>query len=185
MNRATLVGLVVLLASQSACASEEWPVTVYQPLVLLDGELALRQVTYISYMSEPGLELAFTCRVSQIQTDSGLENRNAASLFGMSVTVNCNPRNPIGSEACRYGDTLRVVLNLPSTPPDTLARDLGIPVDTALVATLECLAANVRRWPGLRFLSVTVAGRPELARYGRTWNITSIPAEPRTREFVW
>ena len=164
--------------------------SVIQPLLLLDGELVLRPMTYIPTVGEllPGDELRFTCAANRVETQSGFENRNVANLMGFRVVVDCNPLNslrPAGTGGCQYGDTLRVVLHVPNAVPDTLCRAMRLPVDTALVATLECLIANVQRWPSLRYLTVNVAGRRDLAKYDHTWDVAAIRPDAVSREFVW
>ena len=158
--------------------------TVFQPLLLLDGELVLRPVTFIPHMGmyEPGVELALTCDPSRVRTQSGFENRNVANLMGFRTRVDCNP---LRSGDCQYGDTLRVILEVPSTAPDSLLSSIGLPPDTAIVATLECMVANVRRSRSLHFLTVRVAGGFALARFGRTWDVTRAGGDPTKREFLW
>jgi hypothetical protein len=176
LDRVALVGAiaVVVLHVQSTMthATSEGSCTVQQPIVFHDAGIVACPVTFAcrgSLWDSPGCLVAATIRESEIWTELGFENRNAASLAGVRLELVPHPE-PVSRDQLRglFGDTLRVVLDVSddgSAEQDSeVAAGFGWPLRDVLGVTRICMLANAALEPRrIRFLEIRIRGARELS----------------------
>src|SRR5262245_48717647 len=93
---------VVSLVPAPTPASEEVPGTVLQPIISLDAVVAGYPVTFTyrgDVWASPGSFVMGTLSRNMIATENGFENRNAASLAGLTMELVPRPL-PLGANEC-------------------------------------------------------------------------------------
>src|SRR5262249_24625894 len=143
--RASLLGAGLMVVSFGTVrSSQEGTIESTQP-ILTENFIRPCTVTYIwsGMVHVTGSSVAKTCSPDHIETDSGVENRNAANLAGLRVTVAASDSSwhPL------FGDTLRVTLDASSLGEKKEISLLGgrVVVDDLMNATLDCLKENAVR----------------------------------------
>lgn len=181
-----LLVTMTLLATPTRASS--WRiVTVAQP-VLEEGCVSVRDVPFGDGSFVPGAEVRLTCEPNAIRSVSeGMsgeaENRNAASLFGLSVDV-----GPVWDGRKFILDTLTVTLD--ACRADTIAAKRygrGFAPDSIVEATVVCLRINAARSdlvpagqprrPDLqiKYLNLRLLGPARLQRLARLYAVQPPP----------
>jgi hypothetical protein len=169
-----IVGLVACFGTVSHASVWEW-VEVHQPL-LLNG-LESRPSPYLVRIWPYAQEVEMTCWENRLYSDGEWKDQNAASLFGIVVSLPWEGAAGATAEDFQgkgmHGDTLRVLVDVsaasvPSGWPDAMLRSV-------VALTIDCARRNAGfAYPTPRFVDVSVAGRPDLADLSGT---TVVPAE--------
>jgi len=134
------------------------------------------------YAGEPGLGwwIEWTFRRNMIDTSAGFgkgfENRNAASLYGITMRVEG-----------LSGDSLRVALLVPvdstSTTEGSTWSSRRQELHGVLQATIKCMAANAALERDLdhrlavHWLDIDMSGSPEFAEFGGVIPVTEPPPQ--------
>jgi hypothetical protein len=201
-----VVALAALLVTAgSARSSNDVVLNVAQPLVGYDFGLIIGFEAYAGYLAEwPAGLVTLTCaenstRVLGVGRGVSTEDRNAASVVGLSLRhVPKTALVPGVSEYKPYfGDTLRVVLEIPAYAVELeRARQHGwrdvvlASLREVVCATLECARINAAsqptgdRYPDLRYLAVEIEGWDRLADLAGTYSLQGIaPISDRQRRW--
>jgi hypothetical protein len=170
-----LIG-VMLLWALPAHASQEGTIESTQPIVT-ENFIRPCTVTYIwsGMVHIVGSSVAKTCSPDYIETDNGVQNRNAANLAGFTVTVASSDSSwhPL------YGDTLRVTLDVSSIGEQEQVKQIGsmFSANDLVEATVQCVQDNAGRGvPVAKHLDLRVVGSRRYAKLSRVYIVAGVPS---------
>jgi hypothetical protein len=163
---------------------------VAQPLVGYYQGIVIGFEGHAGYGVGNGWEgtVELTCAENSTRVGGAPENRNAASLIGLEFRH--VPKVPHTADGPRFepyfGDTLRVVLQVPQRALDASqeSEGLGIPASLREIvcATIECAVINAANPMArsdknpLRYLAVEIEGWEGAADLARTYSLQELPA---------
>jgi hypothetical protein len=184
VSKRAAVALVLLgFAPTPSLATTEGPGTVLQPILSLDAAIVGCPVTFTyrgDVWASPGCFVRRTVERNMVATERGFENRNAASLAG--ITIRTAPRSrPLerNESPGLFGDSLRVVLAVPpadSTFVGDASQWSGWRADLReiVATTVECMVENARlEYPRFKWLDIEVSGREDVRDLGGVFEVTA------------
>jgi len=180
-----LAWLPVLLATMLPArpqASTWRLVAVAQPL-LGEGQMEIRDVPYSTDSFVPGAEVALTCEPNAIRNvgedfDEEVENRNAASKFGLSMNV-----GPVWNGRDVF-DTLAVTLDASRADSAAAAQGLRARPDSIVEVTVLCVRINAARsgFP-TKYIKLQILGPARFQRFDRVYAVEHLALPTRTYDF--
>src|SRR5262245_348638 len=173
--RAAWLWCILALFVRNAGASDEWIVTVMQPLSTSGAGNHLSAVTYVGFTlssEDPAREILLTVKPNLIWCDGTPQDRNEAAREGIRFTV---------PETASPSDTLQVSVDLTSFAVDPRMPDRYYL--ELLTGTLWCGLRNARqRWPEIRCVTYRIEGRAAFQHYSGTYGLEKVPAtEPSSQ----
>jgi hypothetical protein len=142
--------ILIFLFLINSYATRETIIQVVQPNVI-EESIEESTSTYIYYIGYPfGYSVGLTCAANQIQTQSKVENRNIANIFGLESKLNYD-------EHALNSDTLGVDLIIPETviPPDRYKHHT---LDEVIKSTINCLILNASSYDRIKYLDLKIKG---------------------------
>ena len=146
-------------------ATQETVMKIVQPILVEEG-LDESISTYIFFIGHPlATQVMLTCAENYIKTDRGVENRNLANLYNLSIEVIPNEYGlPI------FGDTLKAKLILPE---DFSKIELhpSLSHDNIISATIECAIKNASIFDSIKHLEIEIVGELLYAKFARVYEL--------------
>lgn len=158
----TAINSIILIFSLLAIshASHEMIIQVVQPVVIEEGirKINYPYIYYGNFIAD--LKVRLTCEQNFIKTESGVENRNLASILNFKIKIIGEP----------FGDTLKTELTLPKEE-NVILNNPNITFEEVINATIECMIENASKNPNYKIIKIKVIGEKKYIKYSKEYKL--------------